>query len=161
MLYNMTRLISVFTDGSFIKRASNIYCGFGVLYPNKEYNNISRPFTKEPLTNQRAELYAIYKAIKKINKSEENANILIYTDSEYSIKSLTIWIKNWKVNNWISSTGKEVMNKDIIKKIDNLIISHKGEIKFQHVRSHTSKQDYESINNDIVDKLAKDGAFKI
>jgi ribonuclease HI len=157
----MARLIKIFTDGSFIKRSGKLYCGYGVLFPGNEYNNLSRSFTKTPLTNQRAELYAIYKGIKKVNKKEENANIMIYTDSEYSIKSLTIWIKNWKVNNWIASTGKDVLNKDLIKKIDDLINSHKGSIKFQHVRSHTNKQDYESINNDIADKLAKEGAFKV
>ena len=157
----MSRLIKIFTDGSFIKRSGKMYCGYGVLYPNQEYNNISRSFTKKPLTNQRAELYAIYKGIKKVNKKEENADILIYTDSEYSIKSLTIWIKNWKLNNWMTASGKEVSNKDLIKKIDDLIILHKGKIDFTHVRSHTNKKDYESINNDIVDKLAKDGAFKL
>ncbi len=150
--------IIVFTDGSFISKLNK--CGYGVLFPNKEFKNISRNFTHEPLTNQRAELYAIYKAIKRVNENDPNLPIKIYSDSEYSIKSLTIWIKAWKKNDWKSSTGKSVMNQDIIKDIDNLISSHKGRIEFQHVRSHTGKQDYESKNNDLVDKLARDGAFK-
>jgi ribonuclease HI len=150
--------IIVFTDGSYISKPKK--CGYGVLFPNKEFKNISRNFTREPLTNQRAELYAIYKAIKRVNENDETLNIKIYSDSEYSIKSLTIWIKAWKKNDWKSSTGKSVMNQDIIKDIDNLIIAHKGRIEFQHVRSHTGKQDYNSINNDLADKLARDGAFK-
>jgi ribonuclease HI len=148
--------IIIFTDGSFISKLKK--CGYGVLFPNKEFSNISRKFTHLPLTNQRAELYAIYKAIKTVNKKDTNLNIKIYTDSEYSIKSLTIWIKDWKKKNWKSSTGKDVMNQDLIKKIDTLISEHKGHIEFQHVRAHTGKQDFESINNDIVDKLAKDGS---
>jgi len=145
--------IIVFTDGSHIKQSDK--CGYGVHFPNREFDDISKPFTKLPKTNQRAELYAIYKAIKKIQNKDKLYNIKIYTDSEYSIKSLTIWIKNWKKNNWIGSTGKEVMNQDIIKKIDNLIIEHIGKIEFIHVKAHTGKDDYNSIHNAITDELAK------
>ncbi len=148
-----SNIIQIFTDGSFVKKTN--YCGYGVLFPNAEFKNMSKKFTHQPLTNQRAELYAIYKAIKVVNKKNNQLNIKIYSDSEYSIKSLTIWIKGWKKNNWKSSTGKDVMNQDIIKKLDDLIISHEGKIEFKHVRSHTGKKDFESINNDIVDELAK------
>jgi len=150
--------IIVFTDGSCIKAKNNNLCGYGIHYPNGEFPDIGKKFIKTPLTNQRTELYAIYKSIKTIHKYDVNLDIKIYTDSEYSIKSLTIWINNWKKNNWIASTGKPVMNRDIIEKIDKLISKHNGKIKFQHVRSHTGKSDFESIHNDIVDKLAKDGA---
>lgn len=154
----MTDEIIVFTDGSHMKPKN--LCGYGVHFPNGEFEDISKPFTKGEKTNQRAELYAIYKAIKIISTHDKNFNIKIYTDSEYSIKSLTIWIKNWKKNNWISSTGKPVMNQDIIHKIDKLMENHLGKIKFSHVRAHTNKDDYESIHNDITDKLAKSGALQ-
>lgn len=150
--------IIAFTDGSYIREKDQ--CGYGIHYPNGEYIDVSKPFTKLPKTNQRAELYAIYKVIKQVNKSDENLNIHIYTDSEYSIKSLTIWIKTWIKNGWINSKNKPVENQDIIKKINELIESHKGKIKFTFVRSHTGKKDFESINNDIVDKLAKEGSEK-
>jgi ribonuclease HI len=154
-------IINIFTDGSFFKRNGITYCGYGVYYPNGEYKDISKPFTKEPLTNQRAELYAIYKGIKKVNKKDINVDIKIYTDSEYSINSLTKWIKKWEDNNWKTSNNRVVMNKDLILNINNLMKSHRGEIKFQHVRSHTNNKDFKSINNDIVDRLAKNGALKI
>jgi ribonuclease HI len=149
--------IIVFTDGSHIKQKN--LCGYGIHFPNGEFTDVSKKFIKTPLTNQRAELYSIYKAIKIISTHDKNLNILIYTDSEYSIKSLTVWIISWKQNNWISSTHKPVMNQDIIKKIDKLMEEHIGKIKFKHVRAHTGKQDFESIHNDITDKLAKQGSF--
>jgi ribonuclease HI len=148
--------IIIFTDGSHIKPKD--LCGYGIHFPNNEFNDISKPFTKKPLTNQRAELYAIYKAIKIVTKYDKNLDIKIFTDSEYSIKSLTVWIKNWKKNNWISSTGKPVLNLDIIQKIEKLMEEHNGKINFQHVRAHTGKNDFESIHNDITDKLAKQGS---
>lgn len=151
----MSKLIIAFTDGSFIKHLNK--CGYGVYFPNKEYKNISRRFKIEPLSNQRAELYAIYKAIKRVSKDDNKLDIKIYTDLEYSINSLTKWINTWKTNNWKSSTGKDVANQDLIKKIDKLMTEHMGKIEFQHVRAHTGKKDELSINNDIVDKLAKDG----
>jgi ribonuclease HI len=160
----MEREIKIFTDGSYVKATQA--CGYGVLFPNKEYENISKPFTIEPKTNQRAELYAIYKGIKTVYKDlktkDEKVNITIYTDSEYSIKSLTIWIINWKKNNWKAKTGKDVLNQDLIIKLDKLIDKFKskfGLIKFIHVRSHTGRKDFESINNDLVDVLAKNGGL--
>jgi len=158
ILMEKVNKILIFTDGSYIPKLKR--CGYGVLFPNKEFEDISRKFIYEPLTNQRAELYAIYKGIKTVQKNDINLNIKIYTDSEYSIKSLTLWIKDWKKKDWKSSTGKDVMNQDLIKKIDSIMAKHKGHIEFQHVRAHTGKKDFESINNDIVDKLAKNGGQK-
>ena len=163
----MTTEIKIFTDGSYVK-ATNA-CGYGVLFPNGEYANLSKRFKILPLTNQRAELYAIYKGIKtvynnvnidNVNNNVNKTNLTIYSDSEYSIKSLTIWIKNWKKNNWKASTGKDVLNQDLIVKLDTIIEKYKqniGKITFIHVRAHTGRKDYASINNDLVDKLAKNG----
>jgi ribonuclease HI len=152
--------IVVYTDGSYKKTKNGILCGYGIYFPNEEIKNISKKFTKKPLTNQRAELYAIYKAIKKIIENIDFEKIEIYTDSEYSIKSLTEWIINWKKNNWKTSNNKEVLNQDIIKKIDKKIQKYKNKIFFFHVKAHTNKKDYQSICNDMADQLAKQGAQK-
>jgi ribonuclease HI len=153
--------IKVFTDGSFIKNKNIIKCGYGIHFPNGEFKDIAKPFTKLPKTNQRAELYAIYKAIKHIYKHDKNNNITIFTDSEYSIKSLTEWITIWKNNNWKTSSGKDVLNQDIIRKIDMVMDKHLGKINFIHVKAHTNKTDYNSIHNDLTDALAKKGANMI
>lgn len=154
--------IIVFTDGSYIKNKSSGLekSGYGIYFPNGELPNISRSFTHVPLTNQRAELYAIYKAIYYITTKLSVKKIKIYTDSEYSLKSLTIWIKNWKKNNWKTATGQQVKNTDIILNVDKLISDFRGKIEFYHVNSHTGNTDDFSLWNDAVDKLAKEGAFK-
>jgi ribonuclease HI len=150
--------ITVYTDGSFMKNGNK--CGYGVYFPNQEITNISEKFTIIPLTNQRAELYAIYKAIKIIAKNIIFNKIEIYTDSEYSINSLTKWIISWKKNNWKTSTGKNVLNQDIILKIDTLLQKNKGKISFNHIRSHTGKTDKHSLGNQQADLLATAGAVK-
>jgi ribonuclease HI len=152
--------IVIFTDGSYMKKKTETLAGIGVYFPNGELVNISKKFTVEPITNQRTELYAIYKGIKIIAKNFKFKNIMIYSDSEYSIKSLTIWIDNWKKNSWKSANGKDVLNQDIIKKIDKYLVKYKGKIKFQHVRAHTGKNDDLSKWNDEADKLAKSGALE-
>jgi len=151
-------IITVYTDGSCINNGKpNAKCGYGVYFPNEELPNISKPFVLQPLTNQRSELYAIYKALKKITKKLSFNKVNVYSDSEYSIKCLTVWIKNWKKNNWKTSNNKPVSNQDIIIKIDEILSKHPNKISFIHVRSHTGKTDIHSIGNDKADKLAETG----
>lgn len=147
--------MEIYTDGSY--SSTTKLCGYGVYFPNNEYKNISEKFCNKP-TNQRAELYAIYAALNSITKKHDS--IIIYSDSQYSIKSCTLWIKKWKENNWKTVTGKPVKNLDIIKPIDDLLNRLETKIEFRHVRSHTNKKDKQSINNDIVDGFAKNGALK-
>ena len=90
--------IEVWTDGSLHRVKEGDICGYGVFFPGRELKDISAAFTIEPITNNRAELYAIYKAISKIEKKYDFEKIIINTDSEYSTKSLTVWIHKWKKN---------------------------------------------------------------
>lgn len=152
--------VIVFTDGACSKNgSSSAKAGYGVHFPNKELSDISKPFTKSPITNQRAELYAIYSAIKKITAKLDYATATIYTDSEYSMNCITKWLKSWKKNGWKTANKKEVKNKDIIIKIDKILSEHKN-ITFKHVRAHTGKTDALSIGNAKADKLATEGATK-
>ena len=158
----MTKTIKIFTDGSFKKlKNKKILCAYGIFFPNGEMPNVSRPFIHEPLTNQRAELYAILKSLRNIIKeNKEFDEIHIFTDSEYSIKSLTEWYKTWEKNEWKNAKKEPVMNQDIIKPIIKIIKNYNGKIKFTHVNSHTGKQDFESLSNEMADKLANEGAYK-
>lgn len=151
--------ITVFTDGSCIRRKGQpIKAGYGIHFPNQEINDISHSFSDNP-TNQRAELYAIYKAIKKVASEYEFNTLDVYTDSKYAIGCLTVWIDNWKKNSWKGSKNAPVLNQDIIKKTDNLLQAYKNKICFHHVRSHTGKDDFESQGNAIADLLATQGSL--
>jgi len=148
--------IDIFTDGSLIRKKGDIYCGYGIYFPNGENDNISKKFDKGLITNNRAELYAIYKSLKickKILKEKEIKKINIYSDSEYSVKTLTIWYKNWIKN------GKDYKNKDIIDKIIKLI-NKLNNVNFIHIKAHTGENDYYSLSNNQADELAKGGALK-
>ena len=155
--------LEVYTDGSLVKKDGKIYCGYGIYFPNHEYKSISRKFTHEPITNNRAELYAILKVIvlaniinldRIKNNQTKIQQVNIYSDSEYSVKTFNIWLPKWK------KTKKAYLNPDIINEIDTQIQLAPFKIKFTHIRAHTGKNDFHSISNDIVDKLAKKGAFR-
>jgi ribonuclease HI len=151
--------IFIFTDGCFKLKDNEILAGCGVHFPNKELEDLSEPFTLTPLTNQRAELYAIFRALEYIYENDLQYDTLtIYSDSEYSIKSLTIWITKWIDNNWVNSRKQPVKNQDLIKMIYYGYLQNNEKISFQHVKSHTKNKDFNSIHNDIVDKLANKGS---
>lgn len=155
------KTIEVFTDGSCMKQKGITLAGYGIYFPNGELKNISRNFRHPPLTNQRTELYAIFVTLSIIKKHIDKYDmIMIYTDSEYSIKCLTQWMYNWNMNKWKTSNGDDVKNQDILKKLFSIIIKQKDKIKFTHVKSHTGKKDKLSIGNDIADKLATAGSKK-
>lgn len=152
--------ITVFTDGACSGNGSkNAIGGIGIYHPDKELTDVSEPFLLQPITNQRAELYAIYYALDRIHYFiPDIKEILVVSDSNYSIKTLTEWRfnKNGKIQ-----TGK-ALNMDIINPlIDMLDVLLKGvTVKFKHVNSHTGKKDKLSLGNDMADKLATRGKDK-
>jgi ribonuclease HI len=155
--------LEIYTDGSLVKKDCKTYCGYGIYFPNQEYKPISRKFTHEPITNNRAELYAILKSIvisniinlERIKNNQEEIRLVnIYSDSEYSVKTFNEWLPKWKKNK------KEYANPDIINEIEKHIEMAPFKVIMKHVRAHTGKTDIHSISNDIVDELAKRGAFR-
>ena len=147
--------IIIFTDGACSNNGKKCArAGMGVHFPNGELADMSLAFTIVPITNQRAELGAIFLALKYYKKNDLSADnkIIIYTDSNYSIKCLTQYIITWKKNGWKTSNGKEVANQDLIKAIGRYMETYN--VQFYHVRSHTGLTDFNSINNAIADHLA-------
>jgi len=156
--------LEIYTDGSLVKKNGNIYCGYGIYFPNQEYKSISRKFTHEPITNNRAELYAILKSIvlsniinlERIKNNNEPIKFVnIYSDSEYSVKTFNEWLPKWK------KSKKKYKNSDIINEIEIHINMAPFKVILKHIYAHTGKSDIHSISNNIVDELAKKGALKI
>ncbi len=161
---NFNTDIVAYTDGSLIRKGGQIYCGYGIYFPNNEYKSISRKFTHEPITNNRAELYAILKTIiltNKIDNARKLSNLprikklTIYSDSEYSVKTYNEWLPKWL------KTKKEYLNPDIINETIDHIKNASFKVILIHVRAHTGKNDPHSLANAIVDELAKKGALAL
>ena len=109
-----------------------------------DINQSSISGSESNTTNNRMELMAPIMALKKIKKKSE---ITIFTDSKYVRDGITVWIKNWKVNNWKSSNKKPVKNKDLWVKLDNHCQKHN--VSWKWVKAHAGNK----LNN-LVDELA-------
>lgn len=78
------------------------------------------------------------------------------TDSNYSINCCDRWYKSWKANDWKTSVGGEVMNKDLIVDIRALIDQRDAKSTktlFEWVKGHSNDR-----GNEAADRLATGGA---
>jgi ribonuclease HI len=147
----------VFTDGSCIGNGkSGAKSGYGVWFPeNPSWSVSAKLAPSDPQTNQRAELSAIRAAADVLLAHGcINDDIVIYTDSDYSINCLTKWISKWVARGWKTIDGKPVLHQDLIKDIADKLSKFKSH-RFHHVRAHTGGEDDLSKNNDVVDRMAR------
>ncbi len=142
----------IYTDGACKYNGSQrARAGIGIHF--SENNKISIPDISERLiykkqTNNAAELMAILKSLEKCLEYEIKQKIYIYTDSDYSMKCITLWYPEWiKKGNYKDRKNIDILHKiyDIYKKLD---------IEFIHIRAHTGLNDKHSLGNDMADKLA-------
>ena len=148
--------LHVFTDGACKSNgkhgAKASYAGW---FPTNKELSFSRLLSEdESQTNQRAELRGIYDSVKILyDQKLFDIHLKIFTDSLYSKNCLSIWIKSWIQKGWKTTDGSQVKHRDLIEGLNEMLKSFK-EYSIVHVKSHTGKKDYNSINNDIVDKMA-------
>lgn len=143
--------------------------GYGVFYgitdernASISLNQIDNVYANKP-TNQRAELFAIKHALidiaNEINDKKDEISVKydIYSDSQYAQSCVTKWCDDWMQNNWKTSQGKPVSNKDIISSlipilnyINQYYNRHNfGDLQFFHVRGHIG-----DFGNEMADRLA-------
>ena len=154
-------------DKTYFNSGIGVYIGYQCINIKEQYNN---------KTNNQCELIAMDYAFKLIVKyyrelSEIGKIINIVSDSEYCIKACSIWLSQWKKNNWITSTGENVKNKELIESIDasmtqikiinsNLDDTKKIKVKLIHVNSHQEPDTTDKLKfsmwfgNYIADALA-------
>lgn len=97
---------------------------------------------------------AIQRALEIVPK---NRDIQIVTDSNYAINCCDVWYKGWLKNDWKTSGGGPVLNKDLIVAIREVMDerSENGAItSFQWIKGHSADP-----GNEAADKLAVAGAF--
>ena len=140
----MTETI-VYTDGSCLGNPGKGGWAAVIIKNNQEEIIFG---SEKNSTNNRMELTA---AINALLKTKESEKIKIYTDSKYLKDGIEKWINNWKKNDWKNANKKDVKNKDLWTKLDNLI--SKKQISWEWVKAH-------SINeyNNKVDILARKAA---
>ena len=164
-------VLHIFTDGSCINNGkADARGGIGIYMVELDYRYWQSYVVEEP-TNQRCELYAILKALETyINYYMENGgykDVVVYSDSMYSINAATKWIKDWRKRGWKTAGKGDVKNLWLIQQIDYLqgLYDKLGiKLEYRFVKAHRKEMDkgedgyFEWEGNNIVDKLAKKGA---
>ena len=102
-------------------------------------------------TNNQMELSA---AIEGLATLQESCNVKLFTDSKYVMDGITQWIKNWKKNNWKTASKKDVKNKELWQKLDELISYH--QVQWHWVKGHSG-----DLGNETADFLANKGIDSI
>ena len=148
----------VFTDGSCPSNGrSGARAGFAAWFPeNPVWSESHRVPDSEDQTNNRAELSAIRLAFSILEtRGCLDEDVVVYSDSDYSIKCVSVWITGWISRGWKTSDGKNVLHRDLIEDIVKRASRFKSH-RFVHVRAHTGGSDDLSIQNDKVDRLARE-----
>jgi ribonuclease HI len=102
-------------------------------------------------TNNVMEMTAIVRGIEKCLELSVDVNpeVSVFTDSQYVINGMTMWIKGWKKKGWKTASGTLVKNKDLWVKLDAL--SKKcSTVEWHWVKAHNG-----NINNEFVDTEAR------
>lgn len=148
----------VFTDGACSANGQKgAQGGYAAWFPeHPDWSESHKLPDTHPHTNNRAELSAIRLAVEiLVRRGCIDEDIVIYSDSDYSIKCLTVWITGWVTRGWKTSVGKDVLNRDLIEEISGRLSRFKTH-RFVHVKAHTGGTDDLSKQNDIVDRMARE-----
>ena len=94
-------------------------------------------------TNNRMELQA---AIEGVSSCPTDAQLIIWTDSNYVKQGITEWLHGWKKQNW-----KDVKNPDLWQKLDAVCANR--HIEWNWIKGHAGH-----AGNEMADQLANLGA---
>lgn len=133
--------VKIYTDGGC--RGNPGIGGWAALLQMGKHQKTIKGNAKDT-TNNRMELTAAIKALQALTKP---CKVILTTDSQYVKNGISLWIDNWKKNNWKTAAKKPVKNQDLWLELDKSIEKHS--IEWAWVKGHSGHKE-----NDIVDDLA-------
>ena len=130
--------IIIYTDGA--ARGNPGKAGWGAVFilDKKVFEIGGR---EKHATNNQMELTAVIEALKYLKKNPQVrpvGNIEIFSDSQYVILGITIWIQNWIKKNWRNSAKKPVINRELWEELYEL--SQEIKPKWTYVEGHNGNK---------------------
>jgi ribonuclease HI len=107
-----------------------------------------RSGAENPTTNNRMELRGLIEAFRMV-EADEAADI--YSDSQYSVKTVNEWAAGWAAKGW-KRKGGEIMNLDLVQELYALAQS-RPKAKLEWIRGHAG-----NTWNERADVLAGEAA---
>jgi len=139
--------ISIYCDGACSGNPGKSGSGLA-LYKNGEKPTLYYGNYEPNGTNNTAELKALYKALLLASQINTTEQVMILSDSKYSIDCISTWAYGWKRNGWTKKSG-EIKNLELIKNAHNLFEQIKDKIVIKHVKGHAGIE-----GNELADRMA-------
>ncbi len=140
--------VEVFTDGACLGNPGPGGWGALLRFGSRE-KELSGGETDT--TNNRMELMAAIAGIEALKRA---CTVVVTTDSEYVRRGVEEWMARWQANGWRTSDKKPVKNRDLWERLARALADHK--VRWHWVRGHAGH-----VENERVDKLAREAALKI
>lgn len=117
---------------------------FGCAGAITTFTGIERTCIVPDATNNKAELMAMYTAIKLVQElctTNQYDDITIYADSKFVVYGMKVWMDNWLLNkdenDILYNYNKEpVKNQDLFKMIISYMVINNLKIKIRHQKGH-------------------------
>ncbi|MCR2829034.1 MULTISPECIES: ribonuclease H family protein [Acidithiobacillus] len=104
-------------------------------------------FIQKRGTNNIAELTA---AIESLRRIPEGAEVILCSDSQYTLKGLGEWLPGWIRKGWKTASGSPVLNQEHWKLLHQEYLTRK--VRLEWVRGHNGHPE-----NETADQLANRG----
>lgn len=146
----------IYTDGSSLNNPHGMGAAAFAIYKDDELL-LEYVESFDKVSNNQMEMLAIIKALEVFSaifvdefaeKSEDEFKLFVMSDSQYCTKGISYWVSGWKNKNWKTSTGKDVLNRELWERMDTLY-QLLNKPRFVWVKAHDADD-----KNNYVDALA-------
>jgi ribonuclease HI len=151
-------MYSLYTDGSCDPNPGD--GGWGFCLKDPDDNTILEDCGFCPAsTNNRMELKAAIEGLRQYIeycliildcKPDTIPPLMVYSDSDYLVKGITLWMGDWVRNNWKSKRNQPIQNRDLWEELCGF--TKEVSVTWEHVKAHNG-----NVGNERADKLALQG----
>jgi ribonuclease HI len=93
-------------------------------------------------------------ALEGLRSLPDGSKVVVVTDSQLMLNSMTTWLPGWKRKGWKTAAGKPVKNQDLLTALDDEVKRHEA-VRWHWVRGHeTGAAHAHKALNDRADRLA-------
>jgi ribonuclease HI len=155
--------LHIFTDGACRGNHSKLKnqrrASWAAIFMD-DFNHLSKAavINGGMVTNNMAELSAIKYVLHTIKENElpgKCSSIEIHTDSDYSLKCITVYAPKWKKMGWTKwKGGGAIKNLSLIKECFNLMQEFGPLVKMSWTKGHSTETSFEAKGNRQADEAA-------